>query len=758
MRRSWTALLLSVSFVPLLAVAGCSQDPDVAKQEYMKEGDRFFEQKRYNDAIVQYRNALGVDGRFGEARQKLGEAYLQIGEPAPALQEYVRAADLMPDNTDVQLKATALLIATGQFEDARTRVAKVLASNPKNSRALVLMGNSLAGLKDFDGAIKQLEDAVKIEPSAAGYATLASVQLSRGNQPDAESAFRRAVAAEPNSVDAQLSLANYLWGVDRKDEAEKYFRGAVEKAPTHVMANRAMAVFLQHNNRAAQAEPYLRAAAEQETVGQAPQRLALADYYLSLDRPDDATAVLEPLSRQPQSEAAAKTRLAAIQYSRKQTAEAHRTLDEALKKEPANVEALLTKARFLGTEGKYSEALAFAAQAVKDQPNNIEAHYTMGMLNASANNRPAAIAAFNQVLRLNPRAVATQLHLSRLYLAEGNADQALTMAQDAAQQVPNDPTAQLTLARGLIAKGQLAQAEPVVKRLVSQYGKSPMALTTAGTWSGARADWAAARALFERALQIDPANLEALSGLVGVDVAENKRPAARARVERALAAAPGNAQLHLLAARIEIADGQLPQAEAALKKAIGAAPNNLSAYSMLGQVLVAQRKTLQAREQFEQIVQRDPKAVGARTMTAMLYEIENNRAEARKRYEQILTIDSRAAVAANNLAQIYADTDGNLDVALQLAQTAKSQLPELPEVSDTLAWVYYKKDLPRLAVPLLEDAIAKDPKRAIYHAHLGLVYAKAGDKARAKASLTRALELQPNMPEAEEARRVLGAS
>ncbi len=305
MFRSWTVLLLAVSFAPLLAAA-CSTDPEVAKQGFLKEGDQFFEQKRYREAIVQYRNAIEVDGRFGEARYKLGEAYLQVGEPAVALAEYVRAADLMPDNTEAQLKATGLLLVTGQFEDARTRVAKVLAANPKNSRALILMGNALAGLKDFDGAIKQLEDAVKIEPSAAGYATLASVQLSRGSQPDAESAFRRAVSAEPDSIDAQLSLANYLWGVGRKDEAEKYFRSAVEKAPSNQMANRAMAVFLQHNNRAAQAEPYLRTAAEQETVAQAPQRIALADYYLSLNRPDDAVRVLEPLSRVKESEAAAQ--------------------------------------------------------------------------------------------------------------------------------------------------------------------------------------------------------------------------------------------------------------------------------------------------------------------------------------------------------------------------------------------------------------------------------------------------------------------
>src|SRR5688572_29678585 len=106
MFRSWTVRLLALSVAPLLAATACSKDPDVVKREYVQEGDQFFEQKRYNEAIVQYRNALEADARFGEARAKLGEAYIQVGEPVAALPEYVRAADLMPDNPDVQLKAT----------------------------------------------------------------------------------------------------------------------------------------------------------------------------------------------------------------------------------------------------------------------------------------------------------------------------------------------------------------------------------------------------------------------------------------------------------------------------------------------------------------------------------------------------------------------------------------------------------------------------------------------------------------------------
>ena len=85
-------------------------------------------------------------------------------------------------------------------------------------------------------------------------------------------------------------------------------------------------------------------------------------------------------------------------------------------------------------------------------------------------------------------------------------------------------------------------------------------------------------------------------------------------------------------------------------------------------------------------------------MIGILLEAQNKRDEARKRYEQVMAIDPHAPVAANNLAWIYAETGGNLDLALQLAQIAKTELPETPEVDDTLGWVYYKKGLPTQAV------------------------------------------------------------
>jgi hypothetical protein len=47
-----------------------------------------------------------------------------------------------------------------------------------------------------------------------------------------------------------------------------------------------------------------------------------------------------------------------------------------------------------------------------------------------------------------------------------------------------------------------------------------------------------------------------------------------------------------------------------------------------------------------------------------------------------------------------AERGGNLELALQHAQAAKSQQPEDAAINDTLGWVYYKRDLPLLAIPL----------------------------------------------------------
>ena len=67
----------------------------------------------------------------------------------------------------------------------------------------------------------------------------------------------------------------------------------------------------------------------------------------------------------------------------------------------------------------------------------------------------------------------------------------------------------------------------------------------------------------------------------------------------------------------------------------------------------------------------------------------------------------------------------------------------------------FKKGLNDLAVGAIRQSVAADPQNPLYHYHLGLAYAKQGDKANARKSLEQALKMKPDFAGAGEAREVL---
>jgi len=124
-------------------------------------------------------------------------------------------------------------------------------------------------------------------------------------------------------------------------------------------------------------------------------------------------------------------------------------------------------------------------------------------------------------------------------------------------------------------------------------------------------------------------------------------------------------------------------------------------------------------------------------------------------YEQALESDPRAVTAANNLAWLLAENEQQLDRAFQLAQVAKGEQPNNPEVLDTAGWVFYKRGMVAMAVSTLEQAVQAAPTNALFNYHLGVAYAKQGDDADARKALEKALALEPKFERAGHAREVL---
>jgi tetratricopeptide (TPR) repeat protein len=494
------------------------------------------------------------------------------------------------------------------------------------------------------------------------------------------------------------------------------------------------------------AEPYLKTLAD---GGTAESKLQLADYYLSMRRVAEATAVLQPLTKDKATVSAAEIRLAAIAYNTNDKPRGHTMVDAVIAREPANAQALLIKAQWLLTERKPQEALQRTQAAVKAEPRSVAAHYYTGLAHDALRQRKEAMAAFNEVLSINPRVAGAQLQLSRLNLLEGAPDTAVTFAEGALANAPGNPDARVGLVRGLLGRRDFERAAQELAPLVKQYPQVAVVQALNGTLKLMTKDVAGARADYERALSLDKNSLEALVGIISVDLIQNRGPQARERIEARVAAEPNRVELLLMAARVYGAQRDFAKAETTLRRAIQLDSASSRAYSMLAGVLLASGKLDAARGEFDQMAKRDPRNVAAQTMAAMILHSQNKTADAKKRYETIINTDPTAAVAANNLAWIYQEENDRLDDALRLAQSAATRLPDSGEVHDTIGMIYVKKALPALAIEAFEKSIEKQPDNALYHFHLAQAAKDSGDLKRARAAAEQAIKLRPDYPDAQ---------
>jgi tetratricopeptide (TPR) repeat protein len=763
----------------LLPMAACSKDTETAKREHLARGDRYVEQKKLAEAAIEYKNAIKLDPRFGEARFNLGETYEKLGDGQGAYNEFIRAQELLPDRDDVQLKAAIWRSTARQYKEARETAQKLVDKNPKNIDAQIVLANALAELKDLPAAIKELESAVQQDPTRIGsYTDLAQYQQLNKNPAEAENVLRAALAAKPDSVEARLGLVNIYWANRDLAKAEAVLKEALALQPKHQAANEALAKFYLLSGRANEAEVPLKTVAESGPALE--PKLMLARYYFLANRGAEAVPILNELLKDKKGRAPASMLLARWEYyGNGQKEAAQKRLDEYLTQQPNDFDALLLKAQMLAGDGKVDEALAKAQAASVVKPREAAAPYAIGTLLLQKKDSEGALKAFNDALGLDPTRVDASLQIAKLQLDKAIAEESLAEAESAlgtAEEVvrkqPGNPEARSTLIRALMARANLyrgrgnpgdtdkarqdvLRAEKEAVALAAALPQSPEAHILVGAAALLKGDFPAARAAYARALAINKSSTAAAAGLIAVDMASGKPNDAKAQLAARLAADPKNPGLLEVAGRAYMSLGDTAKADETWRKLIEVQPSNLAAYAALGQIYYAQGRLEDARAEYEKYLQRDPKNEGANTALGIFLQMLGRLPDAQKQYERTIQLHPDAAVAANNLAWMYAEQGANLDLALQLAETAKRKLPEKAEVDDTLGFVYYKRGLWDLAIASFTQSTTKDPKNPGYHYHLGIAQLGKGDKAKARESLQKALALGGNFKEAPEAKKIL---
>lgn len=749
-----TKSLIITALIATVLAMGCSKP---SADQLFAKGNDYIEKNMVPEAIVQYRLASQADPKRGDIRLKLAEAYVRQNDRANALRQSVVAADLLPNDINAQMNAGGLLLMAGAFEDAKGRAAKALAIDPKNTDALILQGNAMAGLRDLDGALNQYQEALALNPAGAqAYANIGAIQFSRGQVKEAEATFRQAVEAAPKAISARLALASFLWAGKRFAEAETELKGALALDDQNLGTNRALGAFYMATGRGADAEPYFKKVTEGIKTDEA--QLALADYYIVMNRLADAKAILEPLNKKADFTGPVPLRLAALAAFENNRGLAATIVTKVLEKTPTYAPARIFNIRLLMADGKMDQAMTEAKALIAAEPNGAaagEAGLLVGEIEMGRDRPDDAVKSYEEVLRIQPQSVPAAMALASVHLRTGNPDRAETYARQVLAAQPKNPVARSIIVRASLLRNQPDKARAEMAILEKDFPNTVpvLNLKAANELAAGRPD--AARVLYERAATAAPSDLEALQGLIMVDLSKKRPKDAADRVEAALKRLPPSADLLMIAARTHAAAGNLDRTEALLRQAIDKEPTRLAAYGALGQLYIQQKRLDDAKDQFTELLKRNPQSVATNTMLGMLLEAKGDAAAAEKQYEKTLGVDANAAVAANNLAWIYVASNRNLDMAIQLGQTALKTLPEEPHVNDTMGWAYYRKGQYSQALRHLELSVSRDQSDPAVHYHLGMAYWQLADFDKAKASLKKALSMNQAFEGVDEARKTL---
>src|SRR5215210_6523320 len=109
-RRLRAPLAVLLACLVLLA-AGCS-NPEKAKAEHVARGEAFLKERRWQEASLEFRNAIQIDDNLAAAHWGLAQAYEQLGRGSEYIDELQRTAKLDPANTEARLRlANGYLLA-----------------------------------------------------------------------------------------------------------------------------------------------------------------------------------------------------------------------------------------------------------------------------------------------------------------------------------------------------------------------------------------------------------------------------------------------------------------------------------------------------------------------------------------------------------------------------------------------------------------------------------------------------------------------
>jgi tetratricopeptide (TPR) repeat protein len=773
----------------LLLAAGCTRDPQAKSRELVENGNKFFTKGKFKEASIMYRRALAKDQKNADAYYRLGLTSVKLGDPPGAASAFRRAIDENKGNVDAITKLGDIYWMAFAYQpvarnkglltelDELSRL--LLARDAKSFDALrfgayLAIGNKMLSnipneKKAFDAeALKKLGEANTVKPYDPDLSILrAQLLYADGQKQEAEQLAKAVVEKHKNFPTMYDFLVELYLSENRVGDAEAVLKKKIENNPKQENHRLQLALFYArffNGQRQADVEKALQGILDNKTdfpFG----HLRVGEFALRFLRdPDRArrefeAGIAEGADKKPIYQRAMVDLLA----MQGKGPEAQSLAEEILKNDPKDSVALAQKSA-LSLQSRDPQQIQAAVNdlqgLVTKSPTNHVYRFQLARAYMAKNQIDQARTHLEETLRLRPNMVAPKLLLAEVHSRRGEFPRVLQLADEViAATPPANPThlqARLLRSAALLGVKDVKRSKSELEMILKAAPNQTDALFQLALITLAEQNHKEAAKLFNQMNQINPNDSRGTIGMIETEVKQGNFAGAIQQAEAAANKDPNRLDMKVLLGNVLARAGRYDDAIRIFGDLSKRDPKSAELALKLGELHRFKGDVNTAVDEYKRAMSLEPNNPVPVMRIALLYEGVGRRDEAKPMYEQILRMDPSNLVALNNLAYIKAEEGTDLDQALAYAQRAKQRAPQDANISDTLGWVYIKKNLSEDAVRVFEELVKKHPSHPTYRYHLAMALFQKGDRQNAKKHAEQAMQSNPNKQEQGQIKELLG--
>ncbi len=761
----------------LVMLAACSRDPEQAKRSLVETGNKYFASGKFKEASIVYRKAIQRDARYGEAYYRLGLTELKLGRINEAVRSLRRASELMPKNTDAHSKLAEIYLSAYAANPKKMKEAlkecaeladRMLALDPRSFMGLRMKGYVALAQDptDLKGALDYFRQADQTVPLDKNMSVAWVTALYRDQQREPAEKLARQVIEKYKDYGPMYDLLYVeLLRAKREAEAESLLKLKIQNIPKQLTGYIQLAAYyLQQRRTDLMTETLALILAKQKEFPMA--HMAVGDFYQRTRNPDLALYHFrEGLRLVPKQRAAHQKKIVEILAAKRQMEEARQLADTIVKENPKDQQAKSLRASLVvrgGDRKELDNAIIDLKASVAANPKNHVARYNLAQAFLSKGDLNQGLTQLEEAVKLRSDYIPPKMALANIHMRRREFAKAVQLSSEVLA-LRADPKAQMTHAQALVGIGEVKQGRLELEAILKANANARDALFLLARLDLREKNYRQAEDRFRSLYMGKQPDVRGLRGLTDVYIAQGRGELALQMMQTEIKRAPDVLQLRSGLAQVAAQIKNYDIAIAEYKNLIDKVGNTKEAqralpdlYTRLGDAYRLAGQYDQAVTHLQKAVQLQPQNVRAKFFLAMTNERLGHKAEAVKMYEQILKAQPDNPIVLNNLAFAMAEAGRDLDLALSYAQKAKQRLPNHAEVSDTLGWIYIKKNLSDNAIQIFQDLVKKEPASSTFRYHLAMAFFQKGDRPKARRELESALRNKPPKDEEDKIRELLG--